>query len=145
MLSAFLLIFIVLAIVLGGILDEDIDWCIVLGCLVFIGECILLGFLIHAIYAMPQKINMYQEENQIIEAKIENTVEKYMSYEKDIIFEISPDDDAMSLITLYPDLKSDQLIQSEIDTYVSNNRRIKELKDQMIGASVLKFLLYFGH
>jgi hypothetical protein len=85
------------------------------------------------------------EENQRIEEKISATVEKYMQYEQNIICDVSPEDDTMTLISLYPDLKSDQLIQSEIDTYIQNNNTIKELKSNMINVSIYKFLVYFGH
>ena len=88
---------------------------------------------------------MYEEENQKIESKISATVEKYMQYEQNIIYDVSPEDDTMVLISLYPDLKADQLIQSEIDTYIQNNNIIKELKSNMINVSIYKFLVYFGH
>ena len=66
-------------------------------------------------YVIPNQIAMYEEENARIEEKVANTVTKYMEYEKDIFIEVSPDDDAFSLISLYPELRSDALIAKEID------------------------------
>ena len=152
MLSALLIILIVLTIVFA-ILDEhsytDFDTvsgiCAVLCIIVLIFDCICGFNLFSKSYTVPKKIAMYEEENQKIEEKISATVEKYMQYEKDIMYEVSPEDDSMALISLYPDLKSDQLIQSEIDTYIQNNNTIKELKSNMINVSIYKFLVYFGH
>ncbi len=152
MLSALLMLFIILAIVFA-ILDEysynDYDVvsgiCAFLCVILFISDCVCGVSLFSKSYTIPKKIAMYEEENQKIESKISATVEKYMQYEKDIMYEVSPEDDSMTLISLYPDLKSDQLIQSEIDTYIQNNITIKELKSGMINVSMYKFLVYFGH
>lgn len=152
MLSALLILLIILTIVFA-IWDEhsytDFDTgsgiCFVLCLIVLIFDCICGFNLFSKSYTIPKKIAMYEEENQRIEEKISATVEKYMQYEQNIIYEVSPEDDTMVLISLYPDLKSDQLIQSEIDTYIQNNNTIKELKSNMISVSIYKFLVYFGH
>ena len=51
---------------------------------------------------------------------------------------------AMTLVALYPELKSDILVQSQIKVYVDNNKQIKELKSMAINASILRWWLYFG-
>ena len=96
-------------------------------------------------HVIPAQIAMYEEENDRIEEKVSNTVSKYMEYEKDIFIEVSPDDDAFTLISLYPELRSDTLISKEIEVYISNNAKIKELKSQMLEISNYRFWLYFGH
>ena len=152
MLSALLIILIILTIVFA-VLDEncynDYDFvsgiCGFLCVILLISDCVCGVNLFSKSYIIPKKIAMYEEENQKIESKINATVEKYMQYEKDIVYEVSPEDDSITLISLYPDLKSDQLIQSEIDTYIKNNNTIKELKTGMINVSIYRFLVYFGH
>ena len=104
------------------------------------------GYHIHkCTYVIPAQITMYEEENAKIEEKVSSTVAKYMEYEGNVIMEIAPGDDAMSLISLYPDLKSDQLIMSEINIYIENNDKIKELKEQQLNLRTYKWWLYFGH
>ncbi len=152
MLSALLILLMILTVVFA-ILDEHTDTdfdtvsclCGILSVIVLVFVCICGFNVFSKSYTTPKKIAMYEEENQKIESKISATVEKYMQYEKDIMYEVSPEDDTMALISLYPDLKSDQLIQSEIDTYIQNNNTIKELKSNMINVSIYKFLVYFGH
>lgn len=94
---------------------------------------------------IPAQIAMYEEENARIEEKVANTVTKYMEYEKDIFIEVSPDDDAFTLISLYPELRSDTLVAKEIEVYISNNDKIKTLKTELLKISSYKFWLYFGH
>lgn len=95
-------------------------------------------------YVIPAQIAMYEEENALIEEKVSNTVTKYMEYEKGIVIEVSPDDDAFTLVSLYPELGSDVLVSNEIEIYVSNNNQIKELKSEALNIPNYRFWLYFG-
>lgn len=101
--------------------------------------------LFHDTKVIPKKIEMYQEENAKIEQKIANTVEKYMQYEKEIMIEVSPEDDVITLVALYPELKADELVKEEMNIYIENSKKIKDMKAAMLGAPVYKFLLFFGH
>lgn len=125
--------------------DESLAIVILMDLACIVGMIILLVNLFNTAYVIPNKIAMYQEENAIIEERVSNTVAKYMEYEKDIIYEVTPSDDAMTLISLYPELSSDELIKEEINIYVSNNNKIRGLKDKELNKSIYKFLLYFGH
>ena len=123
-----------------------------LGILLILGDIALFifmgitGYNIHKCkYVIPEQIAMYEEENARIEEKVSSTVAKYMEYEGNVIMEIAPGDDAMSLISLYPDLKSDQLISEEIKVYIENNNKIKELKEKQLNMRAYKWWLYFGH
>lgn len=125
-------------------LDDD-GWFPIL--LIVISICVFAfcAFNIHYCkYAIPAKIAMYEEENAKIEEKVSNTVNKYMEYEKNIIVEVGPDDDAFSLVSLYPELGADTLISNEIEAYTGNNQKIKELKDEALDISVYRFWMYFG-
>lgn len=125
--------------------DESLAVVIIIDLVCISGMIISLVNLFIAAYAIPNKIAMYQEENAIIEERVSSTVARYMEYEKDIIYDVAPSDDAMTLISLYPELSSDELIKEEINVYVSNNNKIRELKDKELNKSIYKFLLYFGH
>ena len=90
-----------------------------------------------------REIEMYEAENKRIEQQLETTVSNYMKFES-ITFKELKDTDAINLISLYPELKSDKLVQSQIKVYISNNKEIKELKKKQIEVSKFKFYLYFG-
>lgn len=95
---------------------------------------------------LDESIAMYEEENQKIEQSIALTVENYQKYETDIFKDVSNShsESPMILLTLYPELKSDALVQKQIEVYVSNNEKIIELKAQKIRAKSSKWWLYFG-
>ena len=92
---------------------------------------------------IDKKITLYEEENAKIEQQIADTVERYQEYETGIFTDIAPES-SITLVTLYPELKSDTLVQSQIEVYIENNKEIKELKSSAINASVYRWWLYFG-
>ena len=92
---------------------------------------------------IEKKIAIYEEENTKIEQQIADTVKQYQEYETGIFTEVAPEG-SITLVALYPELKSDTLVQSQIKVYVDNNKTIKELKSSAINAPVYRWWLYFG-
>ena len=94
-------------------------------------------------HTIDSKIAMYEEENKSIENSIDITVKSYMDYEASTYQEIK-DKDAINLVALFPELKSDTLVQKQIEVYLANNDKLKELKEKKIDLSKAKWKLYFG-
>ena len=92
---------------------------------------------------IDDKIEMYSQENAKIEEQISEVVKQYQEYEKEVFTEVSPEN-SIALVSLYPELKSDTLVQQQIEVYVANNQKIKELNEEKIDAKVIKWWLYFG-
>ena len=94
-------------------------------------------------YTIDNKIAMYEEENASIEESIDVTVRSYMDFEASTYGELK-DKDAINLVSLFPELKSDTLVQKQIEVYVANNDKSKQLKEEKIDLSKSKWKLYFG-
>ena len=92
---------------------------------------------------IDDKIAMYQEENSKIEEQIAIVVSDYMEHESKV-FDSAKVSSQVILAQLYPEIKSDELIKSQIDIYVANNEKIKDLKLKKINNSVYRWWLYFG-
>ncbi|MCR5186765.1 MAG: hypothetical protein K6D97_06595 [Clostridia bacterium] len=150
MVTLLFVIFLVLSVVFY-IVSENTDSegshvvCVVSGIIAFI----LLLLIIWSIFGLAdgitinRELEMYEEENGRIEQQLETTVSNYMQYEATTFKELK-DTDVVSLVSLYPELQSDKLVQSSIDLYINNNQKIKELKEEQIAISKYKFYLYFG-
>ena len=114
----------------------------------FIVEIILLIMLIVEvsinIKTIDPKIKMYSEENQIIENKVKETVRSYMNYEENTYKQLVENADLTTLVIKYSELNSNELVKTEINLYVENNKKIKELKEEKIKLQPLKWWLYFG-
>lgn len=94
-------------------------------------------------HRIDEKITMLTEENTTIETKITATVEKYLEHEYQI-FDSLQGEDIQTLLVVYPEINSNELVKQQIEVFIQNNNTIKELKNEKIGLSVWKFLLYFG-
>ena len=141
------LLIVILLDVLFKVDWEYYDW--VLGMWCFFGAILLVwgaieGCILCNRMTIDDRIAMYQEENALIEQRVASTVDKYMQFERDVMVEVSPEDDIITLVALYPELKSDELVKQEMQLYIDNNKTIKELKAKKINKRVHKFLLYFG-
>jgi hypothetical protein len=104
---------------------------------------ICLGISVSQLKVIDDKIEMYQEQNALIEQQIADVVEGYQKYEADIFEKVAPES-AVTLVSLYPELKSDTLVQSQIELYTDNIWYINQLKEQQINGDIYRWWLYFG-
>ena len=151
MIILLLIIFIIMSAI-GIWLSENTDFEIsgaimgVVGLFGTAASCIamvVLIILVSNLTVINEKIVMYQEENQKIETQITEAVQQYQEYESGIFTEVAPES-SVTLIALYPELKADTLVQKQIEVYVANNEKIKELKESDTTSNVKRWWLYFG-
>lgn len=117
-----------------------------LGGLVTLG--VFVTFLVGAVTLseskiIDSKIQMYTEENANIETSITITVEKYLEHELNI-FDSLQGEDIQTLLVVYPEINSNELVKRQIEVFIDNNNKIKELKEQKLTIEVWKFWVYFG-
>lgn len=93
---------------------------------------------------IDDKIGMYQEENATIEQDIDRIVEEYLKHEHDTFADLKTEESSITLVTLFPELKSDTLVQQQLEIYVANNEKIRSLREEKVDIAKLKWLLYFG-
>ena len=93
---------------------------------------------------IDEKIAMYQEENATIEQDIDRIVEEYLKHEHDTFTDLKTEESSITLVTLFPELKSDTLVKRQLEIYVCNNTKIRKLREEKIDIAKLKWLLYFG-
>lgn len=104
---------------------------------------IILGISVSNDKVIDQKIEMYQIENTRIENQVMECVKQYQEYETEIFTELKPES-AITLVSLYPELKSDVLVSKQIEIYIDNNEHIKTLKKDKINGNIYRWWLYFG-
>lgn len=111
---------------------------------VFLVISIIVGVGVVNGRALDSKIAMYTEENENIESDMNALVEQYMNYESGTYGELNGES-SIALVSLYPELKADALVTKQIEVYIANNEKIKELKEEKIDLSAKKWWLYFGN
>ena len=95
-------------------------------------------------YTIDEKIEMYEEENEKIEQEIASIIQGYKEYEADTFNNILENSDPITLVVMFPELKSNELVQKQLEIYSTNRERIKELNEERIDVKKKKWMLYFG-
>lgn len=93
---------------------------------------------------IDDKIALYEEENTRIQTQVTNIVERYLEHEQETYDKVLPDSDPTFIVTLFPELKSNELVAKEIELYQSNAAKLKSLKVEKLEIKVYKWWLYFG-
>lgn len=134
----------VIIITLGIWLDEDDfgGFGIIIVAIVSFGIFINIGCLVYG-RTLDDKIAMYEQENTAIEQSIDVLVKDYYKHESDTYSSLKPEN-AVLFASAYPELQSNNLAMKQLEIYVENNDKIKELKEDQINLSRNRFWLYFG-
>lgn len=140
-----LVLFIIVILFFVCICHDLEELCIIpgLGVLIILIADLVVGTCLLETRVIPEKIELYEAQNAEIEAEISALVEQYMQYESDTYGELKGES-AVSLVSLYPELKADALVTSQCELYISNNEAIRDMKEELINASTYRWLLYFG-
>lgn len=93
-------------------------------------------------FNVDKKIEIHKEENKKIEQDVSTIVNNYQNHENDTFKGII--DNPTVLAVVCPELKSNELVSKQIDLYIKNNQKIKDLKITKASKDVYEFLLYFG-
>jgi hypothetical protein len=143
------IIFIVLTALLIFLVVKDYNdelsfavGCVAVGGMILSG--LLIAFSICSIWdgaVAADKIKSYEQGKVRIEKEMGTMVNAYMDYEKDNVKRVS-DKDAVSYVTVIPELKSSDLVKQEMALYADYDKRIMKLKEKQADAKFAKFLLY---
>ncbi len=115
--------------------------CAIISCIISLIVILICIFGWWDMVTIDDKIKLCQEENKNIEVEITTIVNNFQGYEKEIIENVA---DIEVLLIKIPELKSSELVNKQIDLYIKNNDKIKELKERKIDTKAVKWLLYFG-
>lgn len=93
-------------------------------------------------FVIDDKIALYESENMTIEQRIDDVISNYQEYEQET-FSSFKTDSIDIVFSMYPELKSNELITKQIEIYMENNKKIKELKEEKLNCRVYKWWLFF--
>lgn len=91
---------------------------------------------------IDDKIALYESENIVIEQRIDGVISNYQEYEQETFSSLKADSIDV-VFSMYPELKSNELITKQIEIYMENNKKIKELKEEKLNYRIYKWWLFF--
>jgi len=90
---------------------------------------------------IDEKIQLYEEANTEISNYVSEVVSSYKEYESETFEKI---DNPNIILSTYPELKTNELLMSQIEIYNRNKSNILDLKMKKLNYSNSKWLMYFG-
>lgn len=128
--------------------DGMLQWVfIILGALgaviVFVAALFMINDVVQ-LKVIDQKIAVYEQENTRIEQSVATMVENYINHETNTFVELSKDISPTMVFSMYPELKSDTLVEKEISIYTENQKELRELKLSRYDNELAKWWLWFG-
>lgn len=151
MLLLFIVIWVVLAVICGILIYKEYEpimfpiLLVIVGAFLIFGSC-FIAYDIRGGKVIEAEITMLEEENAAFEEKMAAVVTDYMKHESETFEKATINSETLTFyVAKYPELKSDSLVNSQIEAYTKNKTQIVELKKELLNIPRLKWLLYFGH
>ena len=148
------LIICVILIILGLIVLNNTDYDGVGAGMITIGSFVGVAFLIALFICLisynatkstaASQIKVYEEQNEVILSQIGPLVDKYLDYEKDTYSKLKVDSSTLIAMSMYPELKGNEFVQSQIKIIIDNQAKITSLKLDQAKLNVFKFWLFVG-
>ena len=104
---------------------------------------IVVGIEYSSHMTIDEKIEIYKQENANIENQMSIVVSEYMGFETETL-EKFKNESSTTLVSLYPELKSNTLVTKQLELYVKNNKMIKSLECERLKYRVYAWWLFFG-
>lgn len=94
-------------------------------------------------FVIDEKIALHETENKVIEEEIATVAQEYKTYESTTLESLKYANPT-TIVGVFPELKSNEIVKQQVDLYISNNKEIKILKQSKLNHKLLAWWLYFG-
>lgn len=129
---------------------EDMEWIYItlniVGVIVIVISIIagiIVGSTLTDRFIIDEKIALHESENKVIEEEIATIAQEYKTYES-TTFESLKYTNPTTIVSVFPELKSNEIVKQQVNLYISNNKEIKMLKQSKLNHKLLAWWLYFG-
>lgn len=94
---------------------------------------------------IDEQIMLCKQNNETLENQISKVIDHYLAHEKQTLVNLKPEEKIMFASVAYPELKSNTLIQQQIDLYQKNKEKIYNLQTQKLNKKIYAWCLFFGN
>ena len=111
--------------------------------------CLLVLFITLLSYNAIKTINdkqivILEERNEIVLKQIALLVDKYLNYETETLSKFKVDVNNLVALSMFPELKGNEFVKSQIDIVIKNQDGITKLKLQKARLNAYKLWLFMG-
>ena len=91
-----------------------------------------------------KKITVLEERNEIVLKQIEPIVDRYLLYESETLEKVKVNSENIIALSMYPELKGNEFLKSQIDIVVKNQDEITKLKLSKAELNAYKLWIFMG-
>ena len=89
-----------------------------------------------------ERITVLEQRNEEVLAQVEPVVNKYLEYESSTLKEFKVDASKIIALSMYPELKGNEMVQEQLAIIKENQKVITELKLEKAGLKAYKLWLF---
>ena len=91
-----------------------------------------------------KKIAVLEEKNEQVLKQIEPIVDRYLLYESETLEKVKVNNENIIALSMYPELKGNKFLKSQIDIVVKNQNEITKLKLSKAELNAYKLWIFMG-
>lgn len=91
-----------------------------------------------------KKIAVLEEKNELVLKQVEPIVNRYLLYESETLEKVKVNSENIVALSMYPELKGNEFLKSQIDIVVKNQDEITKLKLSKAELNVYRLWIFMG-
>lgn len=91
-----------------------------------------------------KKIAVLEEKNELVLKQVEPIINRYLLYESETIEKVKVSGENIIALSMYPELKGNEFLKSQIDIVVKNQDEITKLKLNKAELNLYKLWIFMG-
>ena len=125
--------------------DEDVGvGCYIFSALLLVATLITLSCYNDTKVSCDKKIAVLEERNELVLKQIEPIVNRYLLYESETLEKVKINTENIIGLSMYPELKGNEFLKSQIDIIVKNQDEITQLKLSKAELNAYKLWIFMG-
>lgn len=132
-----------------GFITFDSDKDVGSGFFIFSSIFLVITLIVLAFYnetktCCDKKIAVLEERNEVVLKQVEPIINRYLLYESKTLEKVKVSSENIIALSMYPELKSDEFLKSQIDIVVKNQDEITKLKLSKAELNLYKLWIFMG-
>ena len=144
-----LFILTIILLIIGFISFRSYDGYVGIGFYVFSAIFFVITLIVLACYnetksTCDKRIAVLEERNEVVLKQVEPIVNRYLLYESETLEKVKVNSENIIALSMYPELKGNEFLKSQIDIVVKNQDEITKIKLSKAELNMFKLWIFMG-
>lgn len=144
-----LFILTIILLIIGFISFRSYDENVGIGFYIFSAIFFVITLIVLACYnetksTCDKRIAVLEERNEVVLKQVEPIVNRYLLYESETLEKVKVNSENIIALSMYPELKGNEFLKSQIDIVVKNQDEITKIKLSKAELNMFKLWIFMG-